>query len=239
MDVIDLKEKMIVDAKKEEISYETSSLSAFPIRKNSEIRSRRKSSINPKDVEYIRRSRFNSRADELKGQKDDTPGLIDELVTCLGADIDFYHCFRLTEEEFNFIKEGTQRILNHCTIIKETKLQEALRADFEAMMDEVQCEKFIAVGHMLEIMFSMNVETADKLMKLIISFYNDKMIEEEDIKHGICLSLVNFKNNIIDYPNTKEYFQRFINIIKDNKIIDEKIFKVYQRCCDNMEKCFE
>lgn len=239
MDVIDLKDKMANDTKKEDIIYETSSLSAFPIIKNSEIRIRRKSSINPKDVEYIRRSRFNSKTDEFKGQKEDTPGLIDELVTCLGADIDFYHCFRLTEEEFSLIKEGTKIILNHYNIIKDNKIQAVLKADFETMMDEVQCEKFIAVGHILEIMFSMNVETADKLIKLIISFYNDKLIEEEDIKHGICLSLVNFKNNIIDYPNTKEYFQKFINIIKDNKVIDEKIFKVYQRCCDNMEKCFE
>lgn len=70
-------------------------------RKNSEIPHRsRRSSINPTNVEYIRRSRFNSRADELKINNDDNPGLMDELVSCLGSDIEFYQCFRLTEEEF-------------------------------------------------------------------------------------------------------------------------------------------
>lgn len=69
-------------------------------RKNSEIPGR-KSSINPSNVEYIRRSRFNSIADELKTAKIENPTLImDELVNSLGADIEFYQCFRLTEEEF-------------------------------------------------------------------------------------------------------------------------------------------
>jgi hypothetical protein len=71
-------------------------------RKNSEIPNlgSRKSSINPSNVEYIRRSRFNSRADELKTIQDASPNLINELVSNLGADIEFYQCFRLTEEEF-------------------------------------------------------------------------------------------------------------------------------------------
>jgi hypothetical protein len=70
-------------------------------RKNSEISGRRKSSINPKDVEYIKRSRFNSMADELKTSKIEDPTLIlNELVKSLGADIEFYQCFKLTEEEF-------------------------------------------------------------------------------------------------------------------------------------------
>ena len=75
-------------------------------RKDSELPGR-KSSINPSNVEYIKRSRFNSIADELKTAKIENPTLImDELVTTLGADIEFYQCFRLTEEEFvnkNFI----------------------------------------------------------------------------------------------------------------------------------------
>ncbi len=73
-------------------------------RKNSEfipgVTSSRKSSINPSNVEYIKRSRFNSRADELKVNKENDPNLVDELVSHLGADIEFYQCFRLTEEEF-------------------------------------------------------------------------------------------------------------------------------------------
>mgnify|MGYP003305899804 CR=1 FL=1 len=34
------------------------------------------------------------------------------------------------------------------------------------MMDEVQCEKFIAIGHLLEIMFSLKKENGIKLVKI-------------------------------------------------------------------------
>ena len=257
-DILDLKNKISNDYLKKdenELSYSNtnySSLSEFPLalRKNSEVRSRRKSSINPKDVEYIHRSRFNSRADELKSQKEDNNNLMDELVSYLETDIDFYQCFRLTEEEFDIIKNGYVKFIkiyninntnnnnndNNIKVNFENINLDNVKNIFDEMMDEVQCEKFIAIGHLLEIMFSLNNDNAEIIMNFIIYFFKNKFIDEEDIKHGIVLGLVNFKNNIIDYPNTKEYFQKFINLIKENNVLDEKILKVYQRCCDNMEK---
>ena len=50
---------------------------------------------NPKDIEYIKRSRFNSKADELKIHKDNNPNLVDEVVQYLNMDIEFYQCFQL------------------------------------------------------------------------------------------------------------------------------------------------
>jgi len=253
-DILDLKNKIYTNdyLKKEEneLSYSNtnySSLSEFPLalRKNSEVRSRRKSSINPKDVEYIHRSRFNSKADELKSQKDENNNLMDELVNYLDADIEFYQCFRLTEEEFDIIKNGSNKFIkifnnyNNLNINNNIINYDNVKNIFDEMMEEVQCEKFIAIGHLLEIMFSLNNDNAVNIMNCIIYFFNNQFIDEEDIKHGIVLGLVNFKNNIIDYPNTKEYFQKFINLIKDNNVLDEKILKVYQRCCDNMEKINE
>lgn len=48
--------------------------------------------------------------------------------------------------------------------------------------------------------------------------------------------MVNFKDNIIDYPNSKEYLHKFLNIIKDKNIIDENLLKVYKKGCGNLEK---
>ena len=104
------------------------------------------------------------------------------------------------------------------------------------MMEELQCEKFIAMGHLIEIMFSQNEVNAKKIVNIILYLFENKLISDEDIKHGIVLGLVKFKKNIIDYPNTKKYFQNFIDSIKKNKVLDEKILLVYQRCCDSIEK---
>jgi len=210
------------------------------LRKNSEVRSRRKSSINPKDVEYIKRSRFNSKADELKIKKDDNPNLVDEVVQYLNMDIEFYQCFQLNEEECSIVKEYCDKFLQNDIFDNNIENKNnILEKYFDEMMEELQCEKFIAVGHLIEIMFSQNEINANKIINIILYLFKNKLISDDDIKHGIVLGLVKFKKNIIDYPNTKKYFQNFINNIKVNKVLDEKILHVYQRCCDSIEKNFE
>ena len=212
-------------------------LNAF--RKNSEARSRRKSSINPKDVEYIKRSRFNSKADELIINKVDNPNLVDEVVQYLNMDIEFYQCFQLNEEECDIVKQYCEKFLendlNDNNINNKNNL---LEKNFDEMMDELQCEKFIAVGHIIEIMFSQNEINSKKIINIILYLFKNNIINDEDIKHGIVLGLFKFKKNIIDYPNTKKYFQNFIDNIRSNKVLDEKILMVYQRCCDSIEKHF-
>lgn len=143
----------------------------------------RKSSINPSNVDYIKRSRFNSRADELKTTKEENPDLMDELVSSLGADIQFYQCFRLTEEEFEPIKKANIKFINEFQkhgIRNIKKLQE----EFLKLIEEVPCEKFIAVGHLIEIMFSLNVSRAECLKNYLLEFFQNKILDGEDIKHG-------------------------------------------------------
>ena len=212
-------------------------------RRNSEVRSRRKSSINPKDVEYIKRSRFNSKADELRTQKEDNPNLVDEVIQYLNMDLEFYQCFQLNEEECDIVKEYTEKFLKNDLKEEDINNKEykcnLLEKNFEEMMEELQCEKFIAVGHMIEIMFSRSETDKIKIINIILYLFKKEIINEEDIKHGIVLGLVKFKKNIIDYPNTKKYFQDFIDNLKNNKVLDDKMILVYQRCCDNIGKNYE
>ena len=209
------------------------------LRKNSEVKTRRKSSINPKDIEYIKRSRFNSKADELKIQKEDNPNLVDEVIQYLNMDIEFYQCFQLNEEECSIVKEYSEKFLHNDFNDNDiNNKNNMLEKNFEEMMEELQCEKFIAMGHLIEIMFSQNEINAQKIINIILYLFKNKLISDDDIKHGIVLGLVKFKKNIIDYPNTKKYFQNFIDNIKVNKVLDEKILIVYQRCCDSIEKNF-
>jgi len=246
MEVLESKDKLI---NIENLNETYENLGAKPInynisnRKSSEIRSRRKSSINPKDVEYIKRSRFNSKADELKIQKEDNPLLVDEVIQYLNMDLEFYECFQLNEEECDIVKEYTDKLLKSDLNDKEINNDEykcdLLEKNFEEMMEDVQCEKFIAVGHMIEIMFSRSETDKNKIINIILYLFKKKLIDDEDIKHGIVLGLVKFKKNIIDYPNTKKYFQDFIDKIKNDKVLDDKMILVYQRCCDSIGKNYE
>ena len=251
MEIFESKDKIL---NSENLNETYENLGAIPISNNninpfasrkrsSEIGKRRKSSINPKDVEYIKRSRFNSKADELKTQKEDNPNLVDEVIQYLNMDLEFYQCFQLNEEECDIVKEYTEKLLKND--IKEEDINSVkyknqnLEKIFEEMMEELQCEKFIAVGHMIEIMFSRSEIDKNKIINIILYLFKKEVINDEDIKHGIVLGLVKFKRNIIDYPNTKKYFQDFINKIKSNNVLDEKMILVYQRCCDNIGKNYE
>ncbi len=106
---------------------------------------------------------------------------MNELVTNLGADIQFYQCFKLTEEEFSLVSKAVR------TYIKEWIQKGDFRNvinDFYRLIDEVPCEKFIAVGHILEIMFSKNTEDANAIREILLFFYDNKVLDGEDIKHG-------------------------------------------------------
>jgi hypothetical protein len=102
LDVLDLQKRVWGIKPEDQLKKKDEFVTEIRSRKNSEIQSgrSRKSSINPTNVEYIRRSRFNSKADDLKSVKEASQSLVDELVSSLGADIEFYQCFRLTDEEF-------------------------------------------------------------------------------------------------------------------------------------------
>ena len=235
MEVLESKEKIL---NSENLNETYENLSAIPInnnnsfnpfsfRRNSEVRTRRKSSINPKDVEYIKRSRFNSKADELKINKQDNPNLVDEVIQYLNMDLEFYQCFQLNEEECDIVKEYTEKFLKND--LKEEDINnkeykcDILEKNFEEMMEELQCEKFIAVGHIIEIMFSRREIDEKKIIKIILYLFKKEVINDEDIKHGIVLGLVKFKKNIIDY----------------NQVLDDKMILVYQRCCNNIGKNYE
>lgn len=151
------------------------------VRRTSTDGGSRKGSLNPTQVDYLRRSRFNSRADELKCSKLDNQDLMNELVTNLGADIQFYQCFKLTEEEFSLVNKAVNMYIIEWTKGKEFKSQ---IDGFRQLIDEVPCEKFIAVGHILEIMFSKNTEDAKAIREFLLFFFDNKVLDGEDIKHG-------------------------------------------------------
>jgi len=52
------------------------------------------------------------------------------------------------------------------------------------MLEDVQCEKFIAVGHILESMIRYDTKKSNYIMNALIYLYTFDLIDDEDIKHG-------------------------------------------------------
>ena len=52
------------------------------------------------------------------------------------------------------------------------------------LIDDIPCEKFIAVGHILEIMFSKNTTDANSIREFLLYFFDEGILDGEDLKHG-------------------------------------------------------
>lgn len=106
--------------------------------------------------------------------------LIVDLVNNLGADIQFYQCFKLEDDDskiiFNYNKQFIQFYVS--------KSFSQLKEKFKYMITELTCEKFIAVGHLLDTMFSMNTENAKYVREYLMYFFDEGIIDNEDVKHG-------------------------------------------------------
>ena len=132
------------------------------------------------NIDYVRRSRFNSRAEELK-LNNNSQEIMNELIENLGADIQFYQCFKLESEESELIINYNKKILETFANKKDLgKIKEI----FNKMIKEAQCEKFIAVGHILDSMFSMDKENAKLIREYLIFLIIEEVLDSEDIKHG-------------------------------------------------------
>ena len=227
LDCIDLKLKSNSNTKKDDYLYRKEDLYNCQ-----HISSARKSSIGS-NIDLIRRSRFNSKADEYKSKKISNQDTMNELVDYLGSDIQFYQCFKLNEEQHKIVFNKNKILIDFWN---KTIHRSNLSREFMSMVTDLSCEKFIAVGHILDIMFSMNSENANSMQDYLVFLFNDKTIDSEDIKHGIVLGLVNFRDNIINFPCSNEYLKKFLVRISDLSIVDKNLLDVYEKCCDNIER---
>ena len=65
-----------------------------------------------------------------------------------------------------------------------------IKENFNSTLEEIFCEKFIAVGHLLENLFSQNVKDSNTTMTYLIFLFKNDIIDSEDIKHGYFIRLL-------------------------------------------------
>jgi hypothetical protein len=55
---------------------------------------------------------------------------------------------------------------------------------FESISENLKCEKFIAIGNIIENLFIFDSKISEGLIEILIYLYSNKLIDEDDIKHG-------------------------------------------------------
>ncbi len=159
--------------------------------------------------------------------------MLNELVDNLGSDIQFYQSFKLTEDELLIVSTKNRILID---FYNKPINRSHIKLEFLSLIEDISCEKFIAIGHLLDIMFSMNQENAKSIREYLIFLFNENVIDKDDIKHGMVLGLVNFRDNIVNYPSSKTYLKEFLALMTELEIIDDNLKIVFEKCCDNIEK---
>lgn len=149
-----------------------------PIKKLSIDNSSRKGSINPNSVDFLRRSRFNSRAEDLKRTLSFDEDLTNELKSNLGADIGFYKTLRLTDQECLKMSAFNNSLLTN------NLCHDKAKSNFLLLIDMIPCEKFIAVGYIIEYMFLRNFEEFSIIKNFVLYLFESDVLDKNDIKHG-------------------------------------------------------
>ncbi len=142
--------------------------------------SSRKGSINPNSVDFLRRSRFNSRADDLKKTLTFDEELTNELKLNLGADIGFYKTLRLSDQEYIKMSAYNNSLLN----LNKNISYDNAKSNFLKLIELIPCEKFVAAGYIIEYMFSKNFDEFSTIKKFILDLFESDILDRNDIQHG-------------------------------------------------------
>lgn len=85
--------------------------------------------------------------------------------------------------------------------------------------------------------FAMDPQGWQSISTLVLDyFYADrKLIAPSDLIEGVNVSLANFVDMLIDYPNSKKYAFGLFDKLTDMKVMSEDQNAKYKQHCQNLE----
>lgn len=124
---------------------------------------------------------------------------------------------------FNFVDE-----YNTIEENKETAL-----SNMQSTMKENDLEGYYFVGYALQYSFSMERSRFEKVFSLIIEFLEHGYLENYDLLEGLNVSVSNYLDTLIDYPETKNYVIHILSKLHELELLSTKSKQKY---IEHMEK---
>jgi len=133
--------------------------------------------------------------------------------------------------------EVRRKIANFVLEYKETKDRDFAKTAFVDLCQELNTPRFNFVGYILYSAFSQDSAGWKDLFSLIIDhlYLAEKLLTEEDLLEGMHVSLANFIDTIIDYPQSREYAFEMFDRLGLLGIIKEDMIDKYKTHVDNIQ----
>ena len=133
--------------------------------------------------------------------------------------------------------EVRRKIANFVLEYKETKDRAYAKTAFVDLCQELNTPHFNFVGYILYSAFSQDSAGWKDLFSLIIDhlYLTETLLTEEDLLEGMHVSLANFIDTIIDYPQSRDYAFEMFDRLGALGIIKEDMIDKYKTHVDNIQ----
>ncbi|CDW76846.1 eukaryotic translation initiation factor 4 gamma [Stylonychia lemnae] len=129
-----------------------------------------------------------------------------------------------------------RKIANYFAEYKESQDRVHAKISFQDICKETNIQPFIFVGYILHNAFSQDQQGWDQVFSLVIDylFKQESMLSDREILEGVHVSLANFIDTLIDYPNAKDYSFQMFDKLGGLGIIPVDMIEKYKKHIENL-----
>lgn len=124
-------------------------------------------------------------------------------------------------QELKPSNEIKRKITNLCQEFMNLHDEKHAAEEFQDIIKETGLKPFMFVGYLLNNALSMDPIGWNEISNLVVDHFMkvEKLFAGEDLLEGMNVSMSNFLDTLIDYPNSKDYaFQMLERLEKEGQI---------------------
>lgn len=143
-------------------------------------------------------------------------------------------------EKYNDLKPNHEiklKILNLFMEYNESADKKHAADEFKDIIEKTGVQKFIFVGQILKNAFSHDETGWNSILSLVVDhFYlKEKLFEGKDLMEAVNVSMVNFCDMVIDYPNSKDYAFGMFDRLCELELLASDMLEKYKLHVINLE----
>jgi len=119
---------------------------------------------------------------------------------------------------------------------KESSDKKHAAEEFLDISESTNTPRFIVVGQILNNAFSQDPSGWQEIFDLVIHLYMEaKLFEGKDLVESVNVSMANFLDMLIDYPNSKDYAFGVFEKLNEMELLSADLVSKYKQHVENLQ----
>jgi hypothetical protein len=176
----------------------------------------------------------NERADS-HSEDEDAMKLVDRKISMnqvnvIGLDLEKYNDLKPSKEVKRMITNLFMEY-NECGDVEHSV------SEFQDIKQRTGLQTFVFLGYLMNNAFAMDPQAWQSISTLVLDFFykDSQLFESKDLIEAVNVSLANFVDLMIDYPNSKTYAYSMFDKLTEMGVMTEDQNSKYKQHCENLE----